>query len=244
MQRGAEAGSRPLLRVPACRPPTDFYQVSGADPRLLDGPYFFAPGDIHLYQGGQEIQPISVDGTAAYQLPAAKASYQLDTSDNNTTTDWQFTSEEPASNQAAPGLGCGGSFFSGSTAPCAPDPLIFLRYNAFTTLANAVTAGATHQIQVTPTYQASVAPAQITSLRLWISTDGGSTWQQEPVQDHDGSYTASYHVPALSATSGTVSVKVQAGDSAGDTVSQTIDNAYTRADGRAPPAGPPRGRRP
>lgn len=205
-----------------------FYRVSGADPRLIDGPYFFAPGDgIHLYHGGQEIQPVSVGGYAAYQLPAPKASYRLTAQDGSTDTAWTFTSAEPATNQSPPGFGCAGTVFTGSTAPCAPDPLIFLRYNSFTSLANAVTAGVTHQIQVTPAYQATVAPAKITSLRLWISTDGGSTWQQETVRDRDGTYTATYHVPALPATSGAVSVRVQASDSAGDTVSQTMTNAYT-----------------
>jgi hypothetical protein len=204
-----------------------FYQVSGADPRLIDGPYLFAPGSVHLFQGGQEIQPVSVDGFATYPLPAQRGSYQLTAAYGDTSTDWRFTSAEPASNQVPDGFGCAGTFLSGSTAPCAPDPLIFLRYNAFTTLANAVTAGTMHQVQVTPSYQASVAPAEITSLKLWISTDGGSTWQQEKVQENDGRYTASYYVPELSATSGTVSVRVQAADSAGDSVSQTIDDAYT-----------------
>ena len=204
-----------------------FYNVSGADPRLIDGAYSFAPGDIHLYQGGQEIQPIDAGGLAAYQLPAPSARYRLTASFANTSTTWGFTSGEPARNQVPDGFGCAGSALTGSADPCEPDPLIFLRYNAFTTVANTVSAGATHVIEVTPGYQAAVAPARITSLALWISTDGGTTWQPEKVRSRGGSYVASYRLPALAATGGSVSVMVRATDSAGDTVSQTSTDAYT-----------------
>lgn len=122
------------------------------------------------------------------------------------------------------GVGCLGTQL-GSTDPCVPASLIFPRYNPITTVANTVSAGAMRQIQVTPAYQATPAPARITTLRLWISFDGGTTWQQERVRDHGGTWLASYHVPG-SAAGESVSVKVQASDSAGDLVAQTIKDAY------------------
>ncbi|HET7015077.1 MAG TPA: hypothetical protein VFI65_14265, partial [Streptosporangiaceae bacterium] len=229
-QPGKFDGSAPSAFCAGCRQGDTFYplfyKVLNSDPRLTDGPFGFTSDNIHLFHDGQEIQPISFAGIAAYQLPAQRATYQLKANFFNTATDWQFTSGQPASNQVPDGFACVAAALTGSTDPCEVDPLIFLRYNAFTSLTNAVSAAATHQIQVTPSYQAPVAPAKITSLRLWISTDGGTTWQQEQTRVHDGTYTASYHVPALSATSGWVSVRVQATDSAGDTVSQTISNAY------------------
>ncbi len=117
--------------------------------------------------------------------------------------------------------------FGTSTDPCGADPLIFLRYNAFTGLTNAVSAPGSHQLQVSAYYQAASPPAAITSLKLSISTDNGATWQQATVhRDSDGVYTVTYQVPAVTATSGTVAIKAQATDSAGDTVNQTIYNAY------------------
>ena len=47
------------------------------------------------------------------------------------------------------------------------------------------------------------------------------------VRNQGGTFTASYHVPALPATSGSVSLRVQARDSAGDSVSQTVPGAYS-----------------
>jgi hypothetical protein len=230
-QPGRFDGNAPSAFCAGCRQGDTFYplfyNVLGGDPRIVDGAIGFAPGTIHLSAEGKEIQPISVEGIAAYKLPAQQSTYRLSADTGNTVTDWQFTSAQPATDQVPDGFACLGTAVTGSTDPCKPESLIFLRYNAFTSLANAVTAGATHQIQVTAGYQASAAPAKITSLKLWISTDGGTTWQPEQVRAHDGTYTASYHVPALSATSGSVSVRVQASDSAGDTVSQTINKAYS-----------------
>ncbi len=207
-----------------------FNKVSGADPRLIDGPYVFAPADIHLYQGGpggQEIQPIDVGGFAAFELPAQEAAYRFTASFGNTATSWGFSSAEPDSNQVPDGVGCAGSALTGSTDPCAADPLIFLRYNAFTSTGNSVSVRGVHVIEVTPSYQAVPAPARVTSLRLWISTDGGKTWRQERVRSRGGSWLARYRLPALPRTDGSVSVRVSAADSAGDTVSQIITDAYS-----------------
>jgi hypothetical protein len=204
-----------------------FYQVSGAAPGQIDGPFLFAPGsDIQLSHDGTVIPPTPVDGAATYPMPAKKQAYLLQVTDGGQSAAWRFTSGEPSATSSPPGFACVGTAFAGSTAPCAPDPLIFLRFNAFTGLDAAVSAQATHQVEVTPAYQATVAPARVTSLRLWISTDGGKTWLRETVKEHDGSYLASYRVPARSATDGSVSVRVQAADSAGDTVSQTLDDAW------------------
>ena len=204
-----------------------FYQVSGAAPGQIEGPFLFAPGsDIQLSHDGTAIPPTPLDGAATYPMPAKKQAYLLQVTDGGQSAAWRFTSGAPSVTSSPPGFGCVGTAFAGSTAPCAPDPLIFLRFNAFTGLTSTVSAQATHQIEVTPAYQATVAPARVTSLRLWISTDGGKTWQRETVRETDGSYLASYQVPARSATDGSVSVRVDAADSAGNTVSQTLDDAW------------------
>ena len=113
----------------------------------------------------------------------------------------------------------------GSSDPCAPDPLVLLRYNANASLANTVTAPGAHQLQVTGHHQAPDAPA-IRSMKVWISVDGGKTWQTTTVTGGvGGTYTASYTVPDLSTTNGAVSIKAQASDAGGNDVTQTILNA-------------------
>lgn len=97
-------------------------------------------------------------------------------------------------------------------------------YNAFTDPANGVSAGGQHEIDVTPYYQDGATTATITSVRLWISTDGGTTWQEVHVAAHDGGYIGHYRSQA---TTGSVSIKAQATDSAGTTVNQTVLNGYS-----------------
>jgi hypothetical protein len=219
-----------------CRQDNTFYpltyEISGADPALFDNPWLFEDGTT-LSSGGTVIQPTLVDGYVTYQLPAARARYQLSTTlgpsftgtQSSVSTDWQFSSAE-SSTSAPPGYGCLGTYLSGSTDPCAPQSLILLRYNAFTGANNDVTAGHRQQIEVTPYFQAGAAQPAITSLTLSVSFDHGKTWQKVTVRGQHGSYDGSYQVPALSATGGTVSIKAQASDSAGDTVSQTVLDGY------------------
>jgi len=203
-----------------------YYQVS-QDPYVQDGAYIFDTSKAHLYSGGQEIKPVPVGGVPAYTLPSGPANYRFTMTQANTTTDWSFGSATPTATQTPSIFGCAGTILVKSTAPCAPTPLILLRYNAFTNPANGVTAGGPHQIDVIPYYQAGGTAASITSLRLWISTDGGTTWQEVHVSRHDGGYTGRYRLPARAATSGSVSLKTQATDSAGTTVSQTVLNGYS-----------------
>lgn len=203
-----------------------YYQVS-QDPYVLDGAYIFDTSHAHLYSGGQEIKPVSVSGVPAYNLSSAQASYRFTMAQGNTTTDWTFGSATPTATQTPSIFGCAGTLLLSSPAPCAPTPLILLRYNPYTDPANEVTAGAPHQIDVTPYYQSGSTAASITSLRLWISTDGGTTWQEVHMIGHDSGYTGRYHLPARAATNGSVSLKTQATDSAGTTVSQTVLNGYS-----------------
>jgi hypothetical protein len=88
-----------------------------------------------------------------------------------------------------------------------------------------VTAPGAHQLQITAYHQDPNAAA-ITGLKLWISTDGGKTWQPTDVQGQAGTYTATYRVLDASRTSGTVSLKAQAVDAGGNDVTQTITDAY------------------
>jgi hypothetical protein len=204
-----------------------FALVNGANPAGSNGGGGFAPGTIQLYnQAGQEIAPTLAGGVATYQLPPQQARYKL-VVPYDTTTTWDFTSAEPTADQTPQGTVCTGSELGESTAPCQADPLVFLRYDAGLSLTNTITPG-THQLQVTGYHQDPSAPP-VTSLQLWTSTDGGSTWQPARVTGgRNGTFTVLYTVPA-SGTNGYVSIKAQASDAAGNDITQVIDNAYAIA---------------
>jgi hypothetical protein len=205
-----------------------FDLVNGANPAGSSGGGGFALGAIQLYnQAGQEIAPTLAGGVATYQLPAQQARYKLVAPFDNTTTTWDFTSAEPAADQTPQGTVCAGSDIGESTAPCQADPLVFLDYNADLSLTSTISPG-THQLQVAGYHQDLSAPA-VTSLQLWISTDGGTTWQPARVTSgRNGTFTVTYTVPA-SGTNGYVSIKAQASDAAGNDIAQEIDNAYAIA---------------
>ncbi len=216
-----------------CRQGDTFYPImdliSGADPRLGQGLFGFDVESIHLYQGGNEIPPTPIlGGIASYQMPAGQARYHLVTQFNSTSTTWDFTSSRPSIDRTPAGTGCVGTFF-GSADPCAPEPLILLRYNAHTDLTDTLTAPGAQRLDVTAYGQAPDAPP-VTSLSLSISTDGGATWRQLHVTDlGGGNFTAEYSLPALSQTSGTLSIKARAQDAAGNDISQTILDAVKLA---------------
>jgi PA domain len=213
------------------------YGVSGAGPSKPDGGFSWAVNspDIHLYDAaGNAIPPTSFFGAASYQLPPQQGRYKFVTQEAaGMSTTWDFTSSAPATDHTPPGAICPATFVAHSADPCQADPLVYLRYNAFTDLSNSVTAPGIHRLQVTAYHEAPGGPP-INGLTLWISTDGGTTWQQlHAVSQDGGSYIATYRVPALSSTNGHVSIKAQASDTGGDDITQTILNAYSLT---APPA--------
>jgi hypothetical protein len=87
-------------------------------------------------------------------------------------------------------------------------------------------------LQVTCYHQDPSAPP-VTSLRLWTSTNGGTTWTPARVtRGWRGTFKVIYTVPGTG-TNGYVSIKAQASDAAGNDISQVIENAYAIAAGPA-----------
>jgi hypothetical protein len=65
----------------------------------------------------------------------------------------------------------------------------------------------------------------VRSLRVWTSTDGGTTWRRASTE-RDGNRTWDVTLPRVS--DGTsVSLKVDARDADGNRIEQTLVNAYT-----------------
>ena len=203
-----------------------FWLASGANPGAEVDVGGFAPGSIHLYsQAGQQIKPILFAGVVTYKLPPQPAGYRLVTHFGSTSTAWRFTSAAPRRDETPPGTLCLGAAAGVSAAACGAAPLVFLRYNAYTSLTDSVTAPGVHRLAITGYHQAPGAP-RIASLKLWISTNGGQRWRSVTAAGRHGTYQAFYTVPALADTNGYISIKAQAADAAGNTVAQTILNAY------------------
>ena len=213
-----------------CRQGNTFYPitflVSGANPEQAIGAYVFEPENLHMYADGQELpQASSTMWGATYELPAESRRYRLTarSGGGKTSTTWNFTSAAPTRNEPPKGFLC----VEGSGSPCHADPLLFLRYDVDSDLAGAVTAPGRHQIKVAAYHNAPNAPA-VRSVALSISTDGGVTWKQlSATAKGGGNYTASYQVPRLAETTGTVSIRASAADAAGNTIEQTILDAFT-----------------
>jgi hypothetical protein len=205
-----------------------FSLASGQGPRVIDGIYQAAdPAQMHLYLDGSEISQDTLNGLITYKMPAEQGQYRLTFAEGNLDSSWTFSSAHPQAQDVADGYRCIGTVF-GSTAACAAVPMLMLRYNAFTDVDDAVTAGGRHVVEVTSVSQATGKPTEIASLKFWTSTDGGTIWQQATVsRGSNGSLQVAYSIPKLSATSGTLSIRAQAADSAGDTIDQTYYDDYT-----------------
>ncbi len=204
------------------------YLVDGANPALIDGPYIFAASATHFYQNGVELPAQQPNGIPVYQLSDQPATDRLTVDESNLHSDWTFSSRRPQADGLPQPFGCVGVLL-GQSDPCGADPLIQLRYNAFTDAGDAVTADARHRIEITPYSMVDPSkPTAVTSMKVWTSVDGGGTWTERAVsRSSTGAFDVDYRVPALSKTDGAVSVKVQAADAAGDSVTQTLLDTYS-----------------
>jgi hypothetical protein len=203
---------------------SSMYLMDGSSPQVRSGPWHFT--DTHLYSGGQEIAGSTVNGQAAFKLPAAPANYRMTADGGNLHNEWDFVSSRPATDQVPTGLACYGTFFD-DNAPCRAEPLVFLRYDAGLSLDNTVAAPGRHSLTVTAYHQDPAAPA-ITGMTLWTSVDGGATWKRAKLHRvGDGSYRTTLDLPAVAKTDGFVSLRAEATDAGGNSIRQTIDHAIT-----------------
>ena len=88
---------------------------------------------------------------------------------------------------------------------------------------NRALPGAAFPIQLSVRHQPGVANAPaIAGVKVWTSTDDGSTWTAATVSGSSGAYTATVNQPSA----GFVSLRVEAWDAAGNRIDQTVKRAY------------------
>ncbi|MFI7423225.1 S8 family serine peptidase [Nonomuraea sp. NPDC049684] len=190
------------------------------------------PGfDVRLYRDGKEIPRASVSGSTilpVFALPKDSGSYRLTAKNDRHDVEWVFNT--PVTAQRLPGSFCSLDVLYGTAKPCKPAPVVFVSYDLGDTLdvTNSVRAGRSHTFTVAPYHAPSPSKMpDIAGLRLWASTDDGATYTPVPVKrDGDGTYTATARYPALGATKGAVTLKVEAWDKAGNTLKQTTIRAF------------------
>ena len=168
------------------------------------------------------------------ELPMLKesATYRVDWTSRppgqpaqSTETDWTFHSAAADSAASLP-----------ATSQCAPDksrscsylPLLFVRYDLALNELTQAKAGASFDIDFTVTHQeGQAAPTGVTST-VSVSYDDGQTWSAPQVASSQGNN--QFHLkivhPELGATSGFVSLRVEAHDGAGSVVRQTLVHTY------------------
>ncbi|MFF7680185.1 hypothetical protein [Actinacidiphila glaucinigra] len=165
----------------------------------------------------------------SYDLPAKSARYTFEAKTNDVNTVWEYTSAK-ATREEAPELSpCMGEVLAGDTAPCRPEPLIFLRYDFDLALDNTAEAGKTHEVTVTGYYQESLAALpKVTSMKAETTFDGGRTWRPATTRATGGNtFTTTVKNPRRDQAAKGVGLRISATDSKGNTVRQTIPTAYT-----------------
>lgn len=162
----------------------------------------------------------------AYDLPAERAPYTLEVETDGVKTVWKYTSQRPAENKTLqPCLGAARG--NPEAPPCAPEPLIFLRYQLGLNLDDTVPARKPHTISVIGYYQPQPgAVPTVTSLRVEASFDGGAAWTPVDTRAAKDANTFTATIAHPAAASGTVALRISATDSDGNSVVQTIPQAY------------------
>lgn len=183
--------------------------------------------EMVLTDGAGQPVPLNTDDPTrpAFHLAPEEQRYTLEsTMPGGQWFQWRFTSGHVDGNRMPPGTMCLDDY-SGNHCG-APQALIYLRYAAPVDAGNTAAAGAQHTVTVTPYHQAADAPA-IRAVATEVSFDGGTTWTAARMRSHrDGTRSATFTVPALTATDGHVTLRTTATDDAGNTTTQLRTHAY------------------
>ncbi|TDO35617.1 subtilisin family serine protease [Kribbella sp. VKM Ac-2527] len=153
-------------------------------------------------------------------------------------SEWTFTTAKPTTGfpyrpPKGYGVHCGTwdtftSLGSPDKGSCEANSQLYLGYDLDLRLDNTLPAGRDHKITVNGYHHSyrSTDP-ELTSLKLSVSYDDGTTWQPvRTTKSGRSEYTATLKHPRLQNTTGAVSLRTEAVGTAGNTVTQTITRAY------------------
>jgi hypothetical protein len=138
-----------------------------------------------------------------------------------TSTTWSWPSSPPPAGAKVPtGWTClpGGQLSNA----CAVEPMMTLRYGVVGESLGGTTSPGPQVINLSVGHLQLARGSEITSAKLSVSFDGGTTWHPAAITGSNGSYAASFNAPADSL----VSLRATASDANGSAVTETITNAY------------------
>lgn len=201
----------------------------------------YGTSNLVLYRNGAQVDAVASNGDELTGLSGGPATYRavydtdatgVDgiTQATKTHTDLTFV-YTPQPGDPATTLPAADLCFAGVEATsCQILPALTLDYRLATDETNTSHAPIqTMNLDVAHlTYDGKGSHAPITSARVSVSFDGGTSWVPALVLGVNGHYTASWPNPASAAGSSPM-LKVTATDAAGGSITQTITNAYTIA---------------
>ncbi|WP_433347596.1 hypothetical protein [Micromonospora sp. CA-111912] len=180
-----------------------------------------APGGVNLPHYTLGADPAKYTLRTAYEDKFSGQQYG-----KKVSTDWTFRSSRVEAGNVAIPYQCPSTYL-GSEGACGWQPLIQLNYGLDLALDDNARAGRPYASTVTPWQPQPTGAPAIAGLKLSVSYDDGAHWTPARVsRGHDGVYRAQVTHPALSRTTGAVSIRAEAWDTAGDRVAQQIDRAY------------------
>ncbi|MEU5940249.1 S8 family serine peptidase [Micromonospora sp. NPDC047548] len=239
---GAGGGQLAWARDPDGKLSTELhlYKDDGTEIPVQEGLWFYFLFGYFSPYAMLPAEQTNLRMTERYQTPRAEQVYARDVQTERTFTsqrrDDGFTTVPPA----GVGIHCSGWFVHTPVDdedgwadpildPCQATDELYLGYDFDLDLDNTLPAGTRRQVTVAGYHSPYLTGPEPTlkSLKLWLSFDDGKHWKQVTTQAaRDGTYTATFDHPALSKTTGAVSVRAEGVDSAGNTVTQTITRAY------------------
>jgi hypothetical protein len=243
---GAEVpdGYAAELRCTFCRQGEFFFpgfHYLDSDPRhYLQS--FVATSQYRLLRDGVELRREGSTSNPRWRLPADRGVYRLEAVDTQplgqdvrplaprVSTAWTFASSPPAAGAKPDGYTCP---LANSTAGCAFQPLIQLRYRLGLDLLNSARAGRHFSFELTARpHREAPYSARTAGVRVWTSVDDGASWQ--PALAHrsgagqsGGEFRVHVLHPPRHRTNGFVWLRAEAWDTAGNRVEQTVERAYS-----------------
>jgi hypothetical protein len=166
-----------------------------------------------LYRNGTLVGEVPRLFNARATVPAESASYKLTSEVTRTAPWWTMSTAQSTA----------WTFASGHSPDTIYLPLLQVDFDIAVDMLNRALPGAAFPIQLSVRHQPGVANAPaIAGVKVWTSTDDGSTWTAATVSGSNGTYTTTVNQPSA----GFVSLRVEAWDAAGNRIDQTVKRAY------------------
>jgi hypothetical protein len=170
-------------------------------------------GSTSLFRDGKRIGHNDVPGIAGFDLPAGHGRYELTVDAGYRLPDWPLATRVTDTWS-----------FTSSGAHAGPLPLLDLSYDLPLDLTNAAPTGKELTGAVQVAQQVGAERSRITSVRLDVSYDDGTTWRRAVVERDGPNWTV--RIPAGPSGREFASLRTTAADSAGNKVTETLVRAY------------------